>query len=290
MKGSRSFRCRAGPPQSSAAPTCSLFTPAFPPARVYNAPPARYERRCSCPAWLPSSPTRLHITGRQQTWEGTQHGDPCAVSSNAWGEENVIPNDLTPTSGRPAHSDFCARRDDKAGDIPSDRLLSMLGEGGRGEVWLAERREAHRSTRRRKDHQAPAWIRVRSIARFEQERRAAAMMDHPNVAPCLRRGHDAGTPLLRHGYVGGGSITEYCDHRNQDDAPPTPPLQTIVRAVSTPPQGIIHPISAQQHPYRRRSTSVQLLGHRLASPEPCPARSRRDCPQRSARSFGTPGT
>src|SRR6185295_14224007 len=61
------------------------------------------------------------------------------------------------------------------------RLLSLLGEGGFGVVWLAERREpivqrvALKVIKPGMDSRAV-------IARFEQERQALAIMEHPNVA------------------------------------------------------------------------------------------------------------
>ena len=64
------------------------------------------------------------------------------------------------------------------------------------------------------DHQARHGHRSRSIARFEAERQALAMMDHPNIAKV----HDGGTtesgrPYFVMELVRGMPITEYCDQR-----------------------------------------------------------------------------
>lgn len=102
------------------------------------------------------------------------------------------------------------------GRVGPYRLLTLLGEGGFGMVWLAERREpivqrvALKVIKPGMDSRAV-------IARFEQERQALAVMDHPNVA----RVFDAGTtpgdgagggrPYFVMEYVKGEPITRFCD-------------------------------------------------------------------------------
>jgi len=91
------------------------------------------------------------------------------------------------------------------------KLLELLGEGGFGEVWLAEQREP--IARRVALKLIKAGMDSKAvIARFEQERQALALMDHPNIA----RVHDAGTTpngrlyfVMEH--VKGAPITDYCD-------------------------------------------------------------------------------
>jgi serine/threonine protein kinase len=92
------------------------------------------------------------------------------------------------------------------------KLLQRIGEGGMGEVWMAEQRYP---VRRR-----VALKLVRSdsptkeiIARFEAERQALAMMDHPNIAKVLDVGQtDTGQPYFVMDLVQGIPITDYCDH------------------------------------------------------------------------------
>jgi serine/threonine protein kinase/Tfp pilus assembly protein PilF len=91
------------------------------------------------------------------------------------------------------------------------RLLELIGEGGFGMVWLAERREPFVQRVAIKIIK-PGMDSREIIARFEQERQALAVMDHPNVA----RVHDAGTTPLGRPYfvmehVAGIPVTEYCD-------------------------------------------------------------------------------
>jgi len=102
------------------------------------------------------------------------------------------------------------------GWIGKYKLLSVLGEGGMGIVYLAEQE------RPIKRHVAlkvvkPGMDSKRVIARFEAERQALALLDHPNIASV----HDAGTtqtgrPYFVMEYVKGVSITEYCDREKLD--------------------------------------------------------------------------
>ena len=91
-------------------------------------------------------------------------------------------------------------------------LLQMIGEGGMGEVWLAEQREPVR--RRVALKLIKAGMDTREVvARFESERQALALMDHPAIAKV----HDAGStpqgrPYFVMEYVAGVPITEYCDN------------------------------------------------------------------------------
>ncbi|MFC1791994.1 tetratricopeptide repeat protein [Planctomycetota bacterium] len=98
------------------------------------------------------------------------------------------------------------------GQIGRYKLLNVLGEGGMGIVYLAEQQ---RPIKRRVALKVikPGMDSKRVIARFEAERQALALLDHPNIAHV----HDAGTteagrPYFVMEYVKGLSITEHCDH------------------------------------------------------------------------------
>jgi len=91
------------------------------------------------------------------------------------------------------------------------QLLRVLGEGGMGIVYLAEQAEPIRRQVALKVIK-PGMDSRRVIARFEAERQALALLDHPNIAHV----HDAGTtesgrPYFVMEYVEGLSITEHCD-------------------------------------------------------------------------------
>ncbi|MFG0276108.1 MAG: serine/threonine protein kinase [Phycisphaerales bacterium] len=93
------------------------------------------------------------------------------------------------------------------------RLLGPLGEGGFGVVYFAERREPHVQRVALKVIK-PGMDSKAVIARFEQERQALAVMDHPNVAKVLDAGvTEEGRPYFVMEHVKGEPITHYCDRQ-----------------------------------------------------------------------------
>jgi non-specific serine/threonine protein kinase/serine/threonine-protein kinase len=94
------------------------------------------------------------------------------------------------------------------------RLVTSLGEGGMGEVWLAEQVEPIRRRVALKIIKTGMDTRE-VVARFESERQALAMMDHPAIAKVFDAGKTPeGRPYFVMEYVDGVSITEHCDqHR-----------------------------------------------------------------------------
>jgi serine/threonine protein kinase/Tfp pilus assembly protein PilF len=91
------------------------------------------------------------------------------------------------------------------------KLLEEIGEGGMGTVWLAEQTQPVRRKVAIKLIKAGMDSR-QVIARFEAERQALAVMDHPNVAKVLDGGlSESGRPFFVMEYVKGVPITHYCD-------------------------------------------------------------------------------
>ena len=91
------------------------------------------------------------------------------------------------------------------------KLLEQIGEGGMGVVYVAEQTEPVRRRVALKIIK-PGMDTKQVIARFEAERQALAMMDHPNIAKVLDAGTtDAGRPYFVMELVRGMPITEYCD-------------------------------------------------------------------------------
>ena len=93
-------------------------------------------------------------------------------------------------------------------------LLHRVGVGGMGEVWLAEQKEPVR--RRVALKLIKAGMDTREVvARFESERQALALMDHPAIAKVFDAGSTPeGRPYFAMEYVAGVPITTYCDrHR-----------------------------------------------------------------------------
>jgi eukaryotic-like serine/threonine-protein kinase len=91
------------------------------------------------------------------------------------------------------------------------QLLQMVGEGGMGEVWLAEQK--HPVRRRVALKLVKAGMDTRQvIARFQSERQAIAVMDHPTIAKVFEAGSTPeGRPYFVMEYVTGVPITTYCD-------------------------------------------------------------------------------
>jgi non-specific serine/threonine protein kinase/serine/threonine-protein kinase len=91
------------------------------------------------------------------------------------------------------------------------RLIRSLGEGGMGEVWQAEQEEPVRRPVAVKLIKAGMDSR-QVVARFESERRALALMDHPNVAHVYDAGATRdGRPYFVMELLNGTPITSYCD-------------------------------------------------------------------------------
>ncbi len=91
------------------------------------------------------------------------------------------------------------------------RLLQKLGEGGMGEVWLAEQTTPIRRTVALKLIKAGMDTSA-VVARFESERQALALMDHPHIAKVFDAGSTAeGHPYFVMEYVSGMPITVHCD-------------------------------------------------------------------------------
>ena len=90
-------------------------------------------------------------------------------------------------------------------------LVQLIGEGGMGEVWLAEQKQPVR--RRVAVKLIRAGMDTREvIARFESERQALALMNHPSIAKVFDAGSTAeGRPYFVMEYVAGLPITTYCD-------------------------------------------------------------------------------
>jgi len=91
------------------------------------------------------------------------------------------------------------------------RLIELLGEGGMGEVWLAEQTEpVHRRVALKIIKLGMDTRQV--LARLDAERQALAVMDHPNIARFYDGGAtETGRPYFVMELVRGTSITDYCD-------------------------------------------------------------------------------
>ena len=122
------------------------------------------------------------------------------------------PADASASPNPPPHAAASA---EKAGDrIGRYKLLQQIGEGGCGVVYMADQQEPVRRQVALKV--IKLGMDTRSvIARFEAERQALALMDHPNIAKVLDAGAtETGRPFFVMELVRGVKITDYCDQRN----------------------------------------------------------------------------
>jgi serine/threonine protein kinase len=91
------------------------------------------------------------------------------------------------------------------------KLLEQIGEGGMGVVYMAEQSQPIRRKVALKIIK-PGMDTKQVIARFEAERQALALMDHPNIARVLDAGTtESGRPYFVIELVRGTPITDYCD-------------------------------------------------------------------------------
>ena len=121
------------------------------------------------------------------------------------------------------------------------KLLQLIGEGGFGSVFMAEqtkpvqRRVALKIIKLGMDTR-------QVIARFEQERQALAIMDHPNIARVLDAGAtESGRPFFVMELVKGDTITKFCDAHRLDLKQRLELFLQVCRAVQhAHSKGVIH--------------------------------------------------
>ena len=125
--------------------------------------------------------------------------------------------------------------------IGAYKLLQQIGEGGMGVVFMAEQTEPFQRTVALKIIK-PGMDTRQVIARFEAERQAVAMMDHPNIAKVLDAGAtDSGRPYFVMDLVKGIPITEYCDQQQLTVRARLELMATVCQAIQHAHQkGIIH--------------------------------------------------
>jgi serine/threonine protein kinase/Flp pilus assembly protein TadD len=125
--------------------------------------------------------------------------------------------------------------------IGSYRILSVLGEGGMGTVYLAEEREPVQ--RRVALKVIKLGMDTREVlARFNAERQALALMSHQNIARIFNAGTtEEGRPYFAMEYVPGVPITKYCDDRRMTIVERIEVFLPLCEAVQHAHQkGIIH--------------------------------------------------
>jgi non-specific serine/threonine protein kinase/serine/threonine-protein kinase len=123
-------------------------------------------------------------------------------------------HDTTPIDPRPrTPGGGAARPHDRPDQIGPYKILELLGEGGFGQVYAAQRTEPVR--RRVAVKVLKAGVDTKAVlARFAAERQALAMMDHPGIARVLDIGEtEAGRPYFVMDLIQGVPVTAYCDRQ-----------------------------------------------------------------------------
>ncbi|HWY30085.1 MAG TPA: serine/threonine-protein kinase, partial [Candidatus Acidoferrum sp.] len=139
-----------------------------------------------------------------------------------------------------------AKDEATVGEKPGDligryKLLQQIGEGGCGVVYMAEQEEPVR--RRVALKIIKAGMDTKSVmARFEAERQALALMDHPSIAKVFDAGAtESGRPYFVMELVKGVKITDYCDRKSLTTEERLALFVQVCRAVQHAHQkGIIH--------------------------------------------------
>ena len=174
-----------------------------------------------------NDPTLAHtpaepVTSSESAWD--------AGLAAAFGSGFTGPN--TPTA------------DAAAGTIIADKymLLQQIGEGGMGTVWMADQTQPIKRRVAVKLIRAVRGNSATILARFEAERQAIALMDHPHIAKLLDAGTTAeGAPYFVMELVKGVPLTEYCDAHKLSIPERLALFQQICGAVQHAHQkGIIH--------------------------------------------------
>src|SRR4030095_10268503 len=121
------------------------------------------------------------------------------------------------------------------------QILRPVGEGGMGTVYLAEQLEPIRRRVALKVVKL-GMDTAQVLARFDNERQALAMIDHPQIRPIFDAGATTtGRPYFVMEYIEGAPITEYCDRERMTTRDRLALFLTICRAVQHAHQkGVIH--------------------------------------------------
>src|SRR5262245_53675755 len=185
--------------------------------------------------------------------DGACHGDPALQARlqallTAHEASHELLGDSVSADPAPAatlkigNTAWLATITEQAGDrIGHYKLREKIGEGGCGVVYIAEQQKPVR--RRMALKVIKLGMDTRSvIARFEAERQALAMMDHPNIAKVLDAGATGtGRPYFVMELVRGVKITDYCDQNNLSTAARLDLFIKVCQALQHAHQkGIIH--------------------------------------------------
>jgi hypothetical protein len=152
--------------------------------------------------------------------------------------------DAAPPSGeKDAPTDAFSEPNELIGEIVAGRykLRQKIGEGGMGAVYMAQQLEPVRRDVAIKII-LPGMDSQQVLARFDQERQALAMLDHPNIARVLDAGRtERGQPYFAMELIKGVTITQFCNERRSSVRERVDLLVQVCNAIQHAHQkGIIH--------------------------------------------------
>jgi serine/threonine protein kinase/tetratricopeptide (TPR) repeat protein len=177
----------------------------------------------------------------------TKHCQRCGALLGAYAPEGLCPNCMLqaglqlPGPEEPLVEEPAAPEQGMPRWVGGYELLEEIGHGGMGVVYLAEQKQPVR--RRVALKLIKLGMDTRQvIARFEAERQALALMDHPNIARIFEGGAtDTGRPYFVMELVRGSRITDYCDQHNLSTSERLNLFMQVCRAIQHAHQkGIIH--------------------------------------------------
>ena len=163
------------------------------------------------------------------------------VAADAQAGEKFLETGM-PLGERPTELAHTAEITEKGGDVIGRyKLLEKIGEGGFGDVYVAEQLEPVK--RRVAFKIIKLGMDTRQVvARFEAERQALALMDHPNIAKVLDAGAtETGRPFFVMELVKGVPVTRFCDEQGLSTEERLELFTDVCRAVQHAHQkGVIH--------------------------------------------------
>ncbi|MEO2088192.1 MAG: protein kinase, partial [Gemmataceae bacterium] len=146
--------------------------------------------------------------------DGSPTASPAGETADRPGKDEVV-GDTGPTGPQGPQGETVDRpgKDEVDGAVIGGKytLVEPIGEGGMGSVWRAKQTEPVKRFVAVKVIKAGMDSR-QVLARFEAERQALALMDHPNIAKVLDGGVHEHRPYFVMELVKGVPITDYCDH------------------------------------------------------------------------------